>query len=379
VFKATGSHSHGGHVTGTDCRPDYAAAFRNDWRSGNKSNTTLWPCIRLVGEKASEGTNLEGQEGQAMSYLHYLLLARPDLHVAQGLLTTKTDITFLFGIGGTGIHMFSVKWSNKELQKLIYAFIYRLYDPGHFADPSYVQMVPNLQENTVTYKVQITDVARNPITITDLRPIYASRPFGTRTHVLTNPDSKVNSDDSGRFLTVVKDQLCRVRTRFHEQGILTQVHRPEKVPGVVESVYHEVMEIPRNLCITREKHRLGLRQFGKPFMTIPTVAQVLEIVFDTLEGGISPTIHILYAHHGFVVLRYLRFERQILHRDISKENVLYVEDDHPSSTGSGSRSGGANETIGPEGQPVCFIKCMLGERCVETLQNCGYTDVTPNQ
>jgi hypothetical protein len=369
VFKTTGSQCHGSHITATDCKPDYTAAFMNNWGS---NNTTLWPCVQLIGEKASQGKNHNDQERQAMTYLHNLLLARPDLHIAQGLITSKSDITFLLGIGGTGICTLSVGWHNKELHKLMYAFIYRLYDPGHFADPSYVQMVPNLQENIVTYNVQITGVARDPITITDLRPIYASNPFGTRTHILINPNSKVNIN--GRPLTVVKDQLCRVGTRFYEQSILTQVHSPEKVPGVVEPVYHEVIKISRNLCKSREKHRLGLRQVGKPFMTIPTVAQVLEIVFDILEGSVSP-IHILNAQHGFAVLRYLRFNRRVLHRDISKGNVLYVEDDLPSSTGF--RSGGTNEMVGPEGQPICFIKYILGERCVEMLQNCGYyADVT---
>jgi hypothetical protein len=367
VFKFTGSQpeSHRGYVTATDCKPDYVAAFMSDW--GGK-NTTLWPCFRLVGKKASRRKNPMDEERQAMLYLHDLLLARPELHIAQGLFTSESDVVFLLGIGGVGIHTFSVRWGSNELHRLIYAFIYRLYNPGHFADSSYVQMVPNPRENIVTYNVQITEVngmARNPITITDLRPIYANNPFGTRTHILTNPDSKVNVN--GRPLTVVKDQLCRVGTQFYEQSILTQVHSPEKVPGVIEPVYHEVMKIPGDLCKSREKHRMGLRQIGKPFTTIPTVAQVLEIVFDILEGSISSTtIHSLYAHHSIAVLRYLRFERHVLHRDISIGNILYVEDDDddlPSS--AGARPGGANETVEPEGHTLCFIKYLLGERYVD--------------
>jgi hypothetical protein len=342
----------------------------SDW--GGK-DTTLWSCIRLVGEKASEEKKPEDQEGQAMSYLHYLLLARPDLHVAQGLFTSESKVMFLLGIGGVGIHTFSVAWGTKELQRLIYAFIYRLYDPGDFVDSSYVKMVPNLKDNSVMYNVRIT-VDRNPITITNLHPIYASNPFGTRTHILSNPDSRVRIN--GEPLTVLKDQLCRVGTRFYESDVLTRIHSPEKVPGVVEAVYHEVIKIPRDFCLSREKHRLGLQQIGKPLTGIPTVARMLEVVFDMLEGNLSPIIHILYAH-SFAVLRYLRFERHILHRDISQGNVLYVEDDLPSSTGAWS--GGADEMIGPEGLPLCFIKYILGERCVEMLHNWTYTNVTPNQ
>ena len=338
-----------------------------DW--GDK-DTTLWPCIQLVGERASQGKNHKDKERQAMSNLYNLLLARPDLHVAQGLLMSDSTVMFLLGIGGVGIHTFSVEWGSKDLHKLIYAFIYRLYNPGNFADPSYVEMVPNVQEKFVTYNVQITP----DIVIPNLRPIYASNPFGTRTHILSDdsdPNSKVQIN--GKPFSVLKDQLCRVGTRFHEHIILTHVHHPEKVPGVVEAVFHEVIKIPRDFCPSREKHRMGLRQLGKPLTSIPTVAQMLEIVFDILEGYLSPIIHIPYAH-SFAVLWYLRFERQVLHRDISKGNVLYVED-LPSS--AGARSSGANEMVVPEGQPI-FIKYLLGERYVEMLHNCAYTGVTPD-
>src|SRR6267154_3553042 len=82
VFKFTGSQFHTGHIIATSCKPDYTAAFMSDWRG---KDTMLWPCIQLVGEKSSQGKKPEDQERQAMSYLYHLLLARPDLNVAQGL------------------------------------------------------------------------------------------------------------------------------------------------------------------------------------------------------------------------------------------------------------------------------------------------------
>lgn len=87
-----------------------------------------------------------------MSYLHYLLLARPDLYVAQGLLTSINGIMFFFGIGGRGIRRFSVGWKDRNVYKLMYAFVYRLYDPGYFGDLSYVAMVPDLQKNLVNHR-----------------------------------------------------------------------------------------------------------------------------------------------------------------------------------------------------------------------------------
>jgi hypothetical protein len=68
------------------------------------------------------------------------------------------------------------------------------------------------------------------------------------------------------------------------------------------------------------------------------------------------------------VLRYLRFERNVLHRDISKGNVLYIEDDTLSSTGDDVPVESAWEE-----QPLCFIQYLLDKRCVETLYNQVYT------
>ena len=130
MFKKSGSISHHAHVTDTACQPDIVAAFEPHWMA---KNATLWPCIQLAGEAVSKGKTLADQEKQAILYLHYLLLARPDLHVAQGLLTTERHITFLLGIGGVGIRTFDVLWNSKEIDRLVNAFIYRLYDPGFFA------------------------------------------------------------------------------------------------------------------------------------------------------------------------------------------------------------------------------------------------------
>jgi hypothetical protein len=100
---------------------------------------TDWTLIRLVGERASEGKSQEIQRKNAAMYLHYLLLARPDFLIAQGLLITMRSVMFLVGTGGIGIRQLKVNWEDKDLHKFIYAFIYHLYEPSHFADPSYVR------------------------------------------------------------------------------------------------------------------------------------------------------------------------------------------------------------------------------------------------
>ncbi|KAF8341499.1 uncharacterized protein EI90DRAFT_2965881 [Cantharellus anzutake] len=343
VFKSTENKIHRGHVTDTGCKPDYTAAFEKDWFP---DGTTLWPNIQFAGEKASGGKSRDSQEKQAVSYLHYLLLARPDLFVAQGVLASKKNVLFLFGIGGYGIRSFELGWDDKLLPHLMYDIIYRLYKPDHFADARYTKC-PAV-DNFVPYTVCLPgDKPGETITCPNFTPIYASNPFQTRTHVLSSPDSEVLVQ--GKLLTVLKDQLCRVGTRSDEHTILSIIG---KMPGVVEMVYHHVFDLPLPLGDTRRKYFTGLRQFGKPFTSIPTLRQMLETAYDVLE-----------------VLRNLRFECQILHRDISKGNVLYIDDKPPPTTIACSTPHanfiGASEVAmaTATGSSLCFIKYLLNESC----------------
>jgi len=62
---------------------------------------------------------------------------------------------------------------------------------------------------------------------------------------------------------------------------IEQMHFSENL-----NIPHKI-KVP-NFCPSREKHGLGLWQLGKPLTNIPTIAQMLEIVFDILEGNLSP-------------------------------------------------------------------------------------------
>ncbi|KAG8922095.1 hypothetical protein FRC01_014492 [Tulasnella sp. 417] len=314
VFKDTERKVPRGHVTDTKCKLDITAAFDDAF---NSDDTTFWPCIRMAGGWASEGTPPEDQETTAISYLHYLLLARPDLYVAQGMLASEGSMMFLVGIGGSGIRRLKIRWDDKELSKLLYAFIYRTYYPAHFADSSY-ELDPIVDDRpTWTITIGVGDgTAERPVPCRNFLPLYASSPFEMRTHVFVAKGEGVDVD--GKELKVLKDQVYRIGNRFNEGDILELVHKPKRVPGVVEAVYHKSIKLPSqldDLNIKREKHRHGLRQFGRPFASIPTVKEMLQVAFDLVE-----------------VLRFVRAERNILHRDISIGNVMYI----PQSAGKQS-------------------------------------------
>jgi hypothetical protein len=190
----------------TMCKPDITAAFESHW----KNDVVPWPFMRLAGETASAHID---QMGQAISYLHYLLLARLDLYVSQGLLSSDRRVTFLFGIGGEGIRQFDVEWRNPDFNKLLYAFIYRLYDPGDFADLSYIKTEFD-DKSKATYTINIIDQGGTKA-CPGFYSIYARNPFATRIHVLSNPNFHGGND-----FTVLKDQLCRHGRHFAELEIL---------------------------------------------------------------------------------------------------------------------------------------------------------------
>ena len=187
-FRYTDHNALLGHVTDTKSRPDITAAFSTDW---SEKGVTHWSCAQLAGERASKGKTREKQEHNAISYLHYLLLARPDLYITQGLLINETKIKFLLGVGGCCVRQLDVPWNDKGLYRLLYAFIYPLYDPGDFADKSYARTKVDLLEQTVEYTVKIriplTDGSTGTLDCTGFCVISARNPFTTRTHVLSNP------------------------------------------------------------------------------------------------------------------------------------------------------------------------------------------------
>ena len=101
-----------------------------------------------------------------------------------------------------------------------------------FADSAYQCITPDLKHKLVMYVLRIAAEGGGFIDCPKFLPVYATSPFGTCTHVLSNPVSGV--EVGGKPLTVIKDQLCNRGTRFNEHLILDAIHAKGTVPGVVE-------------------------------------------------------------------------------------------------------------------------------------------------
>jgi hypothetical protein len=64
------------------------------------------------------------------------------------------------------------------------------------------------------------------------------------------------------------------------------------------------------------------------------------------------------------VLRYLRLNRNVLHRDISSGNVLYVENSSKRSLPPNTVSVPPGQEAVTNGLPLCYAKYLLGMRYV---------------
>lgn len=146
MFKDTGNKPPLGHITDSKCKPDITAAFDKHWQD----DVTLWPCVRLAGERASAGKSREEQKKQAVFYLHYLLLARPDLLVAQGLLIDDERVLFLVGIGGVGIRSVSVSWNSSNLMSLVTDMVDHI-DPSRRCGHICTSAANSAARNTTTF------------------------------------------------------------------------------------------------------------------------------------------------------------------------------------------------------------------------------------
>ena len=249
------------------------AALQSHW----KDDVVPWPFVRLARKVASVGKTSQAQKEQAILYLHYLLLARSDLQVAQGLLSSDKHVIFLLGIGGEGIQELEVEWKDEELDKLLYVFIYHLYNPGNFTDSTYSK--PKFDEEATARYIITINCPRGMTECCGFYPIYSQNLFAMHTHILSNPNFKIEGND----LTILKDQYCQVKRCFEELTILNEyVHKPEHVPGMVVATYGKHIKSPYSK--ERCKHHLRLEESRSPFMSIPMLSKVLEMLFDILEG-----------------------------------------------------------------------------------------------
>ncbi|KAJ8519769.1 hypothetical protein ONZ45_g3308 [Pleurotus djamor] len=295
------------HTTTTDCCPDITLAFKSRW-----GMSFSWPWAELVGANAS--ADRVDPFLKAASYVHRWLLARPDRTAALSFITSKRGVTFLVAIEGSATtRALFLPWGSDSITEVVFAFLYRLYRPGNWADSSFTRKVT---EHDVTFDIKVKGT-----TYEDFKPLFASNPFVTRTHVLFNLNNP--------SVKVITSQLSRKSRRFVEREIYQHIRRDGDVPGIPHVLFF--FDSVDFFNPARTHHIIGLKEYGRPIMMAATLLDTLEILYDVLE-----VIRYLYVRHG------------VLHRDISNSNILFLA-----------------ESVVPPGpiptdhEGLCFIRHLL--------------------
>jgi hypothetical protein len=88
-------------------------------------------------------------------------------------------------------------------------------------------------------------------------------------------------------VTVIKDEYRRPGRRFNEAEILHHIHAEEEIPGIVHIAHSETVMQVHNIPVCsgdRQKNRIGLSRYEKPFMDLKTPLAALMVIYDLLES-----------------------------------------------------------------------------------------------
>jgi len=246
------------------------------------------------------------------------LQARPDRISVQGFYADAKGVVLIIS-SASGVRM-SPNLNLKDAQhyRLIYGFVQRLYDPlPAMLDPTVKRRMGDsfwVFDITLTiYKSPSVECAGDTPAIEKLvecagYTIEKALGFvGRRTHIFVNIDNPASLN--GVAITVIKDQYCRQDHRFNEAEVLQHIHKGVEVPGVVHMVHSEDVKRDDGIPVCsgdRYKRRIGLAEYGKPFMDLKTPLEALKAIYDLLESELEfdmpGLLLILFGQNSYATL-----------------------------------------------------------------------------
>jgi hypothetical protein len=211
------------------------------------------------------------------------LQARPDRVSVPGFYADAKGVVLIIS-SADGVRK-SPKLNLKDTAQyqLIYAFVQRLYYPHpSMIDPTVKR---RMQDSSWVFDIMLT-IPRSPsVECVGYRIEKALGFVGRRTHILVNNANPTLLN--GVAINVIKDQYCYQGHRFSEAEVLHHVHDEEEIPGVVHLVHSEDVMRSDGMAVCsgkRYKKRIGLVEYGKPFMDLKTPLEALEAIYDLLES-----------------------------------------------------------------------------------------------
>lgn len=205
-----------------------------------------------------------------MAYAAYLLQQRPDRVAVCGLYVAKSRFSLIL-IDAAGAYSTALPWDDESARNLLLRVVYYINVPP-------MSMIdPTVTRHEDAFTVNVQGQVLEGYTLRS-----CGHPLGRRTVVF---------QCEGANHLVVKEQYLRCPPEISEHTILTHIHEPGEMPGVVRVRSCEVVRRVDGSSIEcgkgsqrRQKVRLLLQDTGTPFMAISTPHEALVTAWDVLEG-----------------------------------------------------------------------------------------------
>ncbi|KAL0948278.1 hypothetical protein HGRIS_010872 [Hohenbuehelia grisea] len=299
-----------------------------------------WHHLLSVVEEKSPADKKNGP-AQGGTYVAYACQARPDIPAMYGASFSPSGYTILYN-DATGIEK-SEEFSLNDLNPLA-QYVYALYSPPDSHDT---------RDTSITLSSRLFDAPRwtveyQDVIYRDCRVTFVGAPHKRQTWIAVCDEP----------LAVIKDSWWETGRNWDEGELFNVLHEDGTVPGWVQ--IRSCGRIPRKgkpgyletflrtMGATRKfKKRIIMSTFGEKLSRCGSVLEFLKAMYDVLEA------------HRFAAL-----DRNILHRDISQDNILV----HPRGAIVphlvGPRPKFIHEIIdGVEHAPPVAVLCDLDNGC----------------
>jgi hypothetical protein len=237
--------------------------------------------LEAVGELLSV-ENKERACAKTASYTSYLLQARPDRLIVQGIYVDSGAFRLIVSNACGAFYTKCLDWESPDSLLLLCAWIWRLYRP--VVDPSITANIE--QDKPPTFTIRFPE---GPDRVCTIRCVGTA--FGRRTIVF---------DCSKESNTVIKEQYIETSRRFEEGSILKKIHGTgtgtETFPGVVRPGWYGTVksgeeqlvvswkDSERGKIYERKKTRMVLLDKADSIMDAKTPREVLIAMYDLLES-----------------------------------------------------------------------------------------------
>ncbi|KAJ3491348.1 hypothetical protein NLI96_g776 [Meripilus lineatus] len=274
-------------------------------KRANKSQVRFDDVVSLVKCRALTENGLDN----AVEHSRHLLSSRPDMVGTYVLWAHARCYQIVWTDASGTITSPRYKWAHMPP---LFAYLSSLYTPPK----NHVLFDPTITRTPHPDTTLWTITSRNHGSFIGCRKVFLEPAWGGRTNVWIQR--------TAHQVVVIKDTFLTNKRQKIEEGLLRYIHRRGIYPGVIRLLFTGDQAPSPPLTIARladgsstrvperVRARLFMGSYGSPISEARSVKDMLMAFYDVLE-----------------VLRGLSMEMNVLHRDISTENIVIYPEHHP--------------------------------------------------